>query len=165
MILDEEVLAVILAITVVASVFGIAMVLRPNVVEPFIAIGLLNEHCKIGAYPKYVVPNQTITLCIFIDNYLGKPVYWMVTYKIGDSESIPTNTSPSPRKPLKEWFGVLDNGENTTFLVKVPIYISKDLEGEKRIALIFELWIYNTTSGRWVYSGRWTHLYVEVVKR
>ncbi len=165
MILDEEVFAVILAITIVASVFSIAMVLRPRVVEPFIAIGLLDEHCKIGNYPKYVVPNQTVKLCIFVHNYLGKPVYWRVVYKIGDNSSIPTNTSPSLRRPLAWWSGVLDHNQNTTFVVNVPIEIPKDLGGRKRIALIFELWIYNTSSNRWVYTGRWTHLYVEVVKR
>jgi len=163
--LDEEVLAVVLAITIVASVIGIAMVLKPSNPEPFIAIGLLNEHCRIGAYPRYVAPNQNLTLCIFIDNHLGKPIYWMIIYKVGNSSTIPTNTTPSPAKPLREWRGVLDNNENTTFLVRVPIEIPKPLEGEKRIALIFELWIYNTTSNRWIYSGRWTHLYVEVVKR
>ncbi len=165
MILNEEVFAVILALTIVSSVFGIAMLLRPSTVEPFTAIGLLDENCKIGYYPKYVVPGQNLTLCLFVDNHLGKPMYWKIVYRIGNSSTIPTNTTPSPEPAIEEWRGVLPDKGNTTFKIRIPIAIPKDLANAKRIALIFELWIYSPEQGRWIYSGRWTHLYVEVVRR
>ena len=162
MILDEEVFAVVLALTVVASIFAAVQLLKPSVIEPFVAIGLLNEHCKIGEYPRYVVEGSNVTLCIFVENYMGKPIYYKVVYKIGTSETLPTNTTPSPVKPVMEWRGILAQGENTTFIVKIPVYVPKP--NVTRITLIFELWIYDTKSMRWVYSGRWVDLHVELVK-
>ena len=161
--LDEEVFAVLLAIVVVGSVFAIAQVVRPKVIEPFTAIGLLNEECKIGEYPKEVFVGQNVTLCIFLDNHEGYPLLMKVKYKIGVSEELPTNTTPSPRPTIKEFEAVLDDGENVTMLVKVPITVNEGFVG-KRVALIFELWIYDVDKHEWVYSGRWNHLYVKVLE-
>ena len=160
LILDEEVFAVILAITIVASTVAIAFTLRPETVEPFTALGLLNEECKIGDYPRTVVNGSTIDLCIFVANYMGKPVYYEVLYKIGTSENLPSNTTPSPAEPVDKWIGVLNNKQNTTFKVKIPVYTSTLNTSE--VALIFELWLYDTSTSSWVYSGRWNHLYVNV---
>ena len=159
MILDEEVFAVVMAIIVVGSVFSIAQVLKPDVVEPFTAIGLLNEDCKIGDYPETVVVGENITLCIFVHNYMGYPIYYSVVYKIGTNSTLPSLNMSSPEKPVASWKGFFDHGENTTF--KVIVQVSKP--GEK-IALIFELWIYDPEKDLWTYTGRWVHLYVDAVE-
>ncbi len=161
MMFDDEVLAVLLAIITVASVVGAVQVMRPGVVEPFTAIGLLNQYCRIGDYPRKAIAGENITLCIFVSNYMGKPIYYRVVFKVGTNRTIPSGSTPSPEIPLREWRGVLSHGENTTFIVSVAI--PKWFNGS-RAALIFELWIYNTTIGSWQYTGRWTHLYVDVVK-
>ncbi|MEM0025579.1 MAG: DUF1616 domain-containing protein [Zestosphaera sp.] len=160
LIIDDEVFAVILAVSVVASVIGVVSVVRPEVTEPFTALGLLNEDCRIGYYPKTAANDSTLKLCFFVSNYMGKPVYYKVVYKIGDSETIPTNTTPSPREPVLTWFGVLGNMQNVTELIEVPVYTRKPLPD--KVALIFELWLYDTESTQWVYTGRWTHLYINV---
>ncbi|MEM1696129.1 MAG: hypothetical protein QW764_04870 [Desulfurococcaceae archaeon] len=160
MILDEEVFAVILAVSVVASTVGIALVLRPDVVEPFNAIGLLNENCKIGELPRVALNSTVLRLCIFIANYMGKPVYYRVVYKIGDADTLPTATTPSPESPVAEWFSVLGNKKNTTILVNVPVYTSKPLPAN--VTLIFELWMYDTGLDSWVYTGRWVHLHLNI---
>ena len=162
MILDDEVFAVLMAIVVVASVFTAAQILRPEVVEPFTAIGLLNERCKIGDYPREVILGENITLCIFVTNYMGRPIYYRVVYRIGTNETLPTNTTPSPEPEIMEWRGVLGHGDNATFKVVVPVQYP---EGKRvdRVALIFELWIYDLDNNRWVYTGRWNHLYVKPV--
>jgi len=162
MIIDREVAAVIMALCIVGSVLGIAFVLRSSTLQPFIALALLNSHCVMGPYPRYVVLNTSIRLCIFIDNHLGEPIYWMVIYRIGTQSTLPTNTSPSSAPAIAVWHGILDNGKNITFRVSVPIKLPPSLVNASRIALIFELWIYEPGRG-WVYSGRWTHLYVEVI--
>lgn len=158
----EEVFAVIMAIIVVASVFAAAQVLRPKVIEPFTALGLLNENCVIGYYPREVVVGENVTLCIFVDNHMNEPIYYRVVYRIGTNNTIPTNTTPSPEPEIKEWRGVLNQGENTTFKVVVPIKYSGKTN-TSRVALIFELWIYNVDNNEWVYTGRWNHLYVKLV--
>lgn len=160
MILDEEVFAVIIAISVVASTVGIAVVLRPDVVEPFTAIGLLDENCKIGKYPRTASNDSILRLCVFIANYMGKPVLYQVVYKIGDSETLPTNTTPSLRGRVLALMGVLGNKHNRTMLVDIPVFTDKSLP--TTVALIFELWLYDTNTGTWVYTGRWAHLYLNV---
>ena len=159
MILDDEVLAVILALVVVGSVFASAEVLRPRVTEPFTALGLLNSELKIGDYPRTIVAGQNITLGIFVDNHMGYPIYYRVLFKVGDNETLPSPDNPSPMPVIRYWEGFLDHGENATFKVNITLY----KPGVKK-ALIFELWIYDPESGEWRYTGRWNHLYVDIVE-
>lgn len=159
MILDDEVFAVILALIVVGSVFASAQVLRPRVTEPFTAIGLLNSELKIGDYPKTIVAGYNVTLGLFIDNHMGYPIYYRVYFKIGDNTTLPTANKSSPLKPVKYWEGFLDHGQNATFKIVVSVP-----EPGHRKALIFELWIYDPVNRTWVYTGRWNHLYVDVVE-
>lgn len=161
--LDEEVFAVMLAVIVVASILSIAQILRPEIVEPFSAIGLLGENCKIGDYPDKVFNGENITLCIFLDNHMGYPVYFQVRYKIGSNETLPTNTTPSPQPTIMVFEALLDNKANKTFKISIPVNVSEELVGS-RVALIFELWMYDIDSNEWVYTGRWNHLYVRVLE-
>lgn len=161
MILDEEVFAVLLAIITIASIFAAAQMLRPEVTEPFTALGLLNSECKIGDYPGRVLEGQSIDLCLYVYNHEGRPIYYKVVFKVGTNQTIPSNSTPSPEPPLAEWRGALANDENATF--RVSVTLPSNFDGS-RAALIFELWVYNTTTKSWQYTGRWTHLYVDVVK-
>ncbi len=160
--LNEEVFAVILAIVVIGSVFSIAMILRPENLEPFTAIGLLNEYCKIGDYPKKVFNGNNITLCIFVDNHLDHVALFEIRYKISDQYHIPTNTTPSPNTTLLKWDVLLDKYSNTTFKVVVPVNVS--LINSSRVALVFELWVLDPSTHNWVYTGRWVHLYIWVLE-
>lgn len=160
MILDEEVFAVILALAIISSVIGIAMILRPEIPEPFSAIGLLNENCKIGRYPDSAIVNTSLNLCVSIVNYMGKPVYYKVVYKIGDKTTLPSNTTPSPVMPTQEWFAVLNNKENRSMPISIIVYADEPLP--RTIALIFELWYYDAARSTWVYTGLWVHRYIKV---
>lgn len=160
-VLDEEVFAVVMAIVIVASVLGITQLLRPGVIEPFTAIGLLNSECRIGDYPKEVFEGEELRLCLYLYNHLGRPQLMMVKYKLGSSNVIPTNTTPSPEASLKSFKFLLNHDANITLPVRVPIPFNTGLVG-KDVALIFELWVYDLDSNDWVYSGRWVHLYVKV---
>ncbi|MEM0471709.1 MAG: DUF1616 domain-containing protein [Sulfolobales archaeon] len=162
MLLDDEVLAVILAVVVIASILGVALTLRDYYsVEPFTALGLLDSSCKIGDYPKRVIPGDNVTLCIYVYNHEGKPIYWSVVYKIGSNETLPTQEKPSSQPPIAEWRGVLSHGANETRIIVITI--PKELKIGEKVALIFELWLYDAGRMEWVYSGRWNHLYVSVV--
>jgi uncharacterized membrane protein len=156
---DEEVFAVLLALAVVGSVFSIAVMFRPSVTEPFTALGLLDENCMIGHYPKTIVAGENVTLCIYVFNYNGTPIHYKVVFKLGDRNTIPTNTTPLNMTPIESWEGVLSHNESTTFKVRVNI----NSTGINR-ALIFELWLQNPITGEWFYSGRWVHLYVNVTE-
>ncbi len=58
---------------------------------------------------------------------------------------------------MAEW-GVLDHGLNATRRIEVVV---REVNAT-RVALIFELYTYNTAEGRWEYTGRWVHLYVNI---
>ncbi len=163
MLMDKEVQAVIIALVVVGSVFAAAMILRGNAGEPFDAIGLLNENCVIGEYPSQLTIGENVTLCIFVYNHMDKVEYYKVVYRIGTNETIPSNTTSSPEPMLMEWRFALDNDANTTFKVTVPFNPPEDYWSRDKVALIFELWRYNTSSGLWEYTGKWVHLYVKPV--
>jgi len=120
---------------------------------------LLNEECKIGDYPKIARNNSNLILCIYVANYLGRPGYFKVVYKLTTRETLPTNTTPSPESNLREWRLVLGDNENKTFLVSIPVYT---LRGETRVTLVFELWLYDNPSKEWIYTGRWVHLYINI---
>jgi len=160
MILDEEVFAVILAVSIISSALGVALVLKPENPEPFSALGLLNEECKIGDYPKIAINNSLLRLCIYVANYMGRPTYYKVVYKLAHNETLPSKDSPSPEPAISEWRLVLAHGENKTVLVDVVVY---DAWMRGRVALVFELWTYDSASSSWVYTGVWNHLYIDVV--
>jgi len=162
-ILSDEVFAVILAIMVIGSIFSVVEVIQPRIIEPFISLGLLNEECKIGDYPREVFIGENLTLCLLLYNYMGYPVIMQVKYKIGTNETLPTNTTPSPQPVIMVFEKLLDHNENITLLIQVPIAVNKSYVG-KEIALIFELWIYDVDHGNWVYSGIWDQLYVKVLE-
>lgn len=162
--LDDEVFAVVMAVVVIGSVFAAAQVLAPRNPEPFSAIGLLNQDCVIGDYPTEAYEGDNLSLCLFVDNHLGHAALFRVVYKIGTNTSIPTNESPSPEAPIAEWEFLLEDGGNTTKKVVVPLIADLGGEVSKRVALIFELWYLNPSTGGWEYTGRWVHLYLLVKK-
>ena len=162
MILDEEVFAVLVALTVVASAVGIASIWRPQG-DGFVAIGLSDESCRIGLYPRSATPGSNLTLCVSVFNYLGRPVAYLVYYKVALSTSqLPTNTTPSNVAPLATWVGAVGDRSNRTFLVEVSL--PRDAVVGSKVALVFELWLLDPRSGTWVYSGRWVHAWVQVVE-
>lgn len=159
--LDEEVFAVIIAISVVGSTIAIALVLRPDIVEPFQALGLLNENLVIGDYPKFVYPMQNLTLGIFVYNHRPYPILVQIRYKIGNSTNLPTNTTPSSSPTIKVFEFLVDVKKNVTQRIDIPIIVDRS---SSKVALIFELWMYDTDKREWVYTGIWNHHYVDVLR-
>ena len=56
--------------------------------------------------------------------------------------------------------GVLDHGLNTTR--RIEVVVGEPPVNATRVALVFELYTYNTAEGRWEYTGRWVHLYISI---
>ena len=70
-VLDEEVLAVIVAIVIVASVFAVAQLINSGrVAEPFSELGILGPEMKIGDYPKEAI-SRPVRLLFGIAERLG----------------------------------------------------------------------------------------------
>lgn len=160
-VINDEVFAVILALTVVGSVISAATILRPEVTEPFTSIGLLNKECKIGDYPAYVIPQEDVELCIHLFNYMGYPILAQVRYKIGTAKDLPTNSTPSALSTIKNITVVVPHNTEKLIKARFPIMIDESMIG-KNATLIFELWVYDDGKNEWVYSGEWVHLHVRV---
>lgn len=158
MVLDDEVLAVLTAIVTVACVLAAALSL-PRSVEPFLALGLLGEKGKIGDYPTRVLAGEPVKLHVFVMNHLGKAALLKVVAKLGSRGRIPTNSTPLDAPPIWEYELVLGHGQNAT----IPVQLVLEQDGVN-LALVFELWVYDTTSGTWAYTGRWNHLYINVTR-
>ena len=156
MILDDEVFAVLLAIIVVGSVFAAAQVI-PRHTEPFTAIGLLNAEGKIGDYPRTILVGEPVKLNIFLDNHLGRAALLQVRMKLGGRDHLPSPNESLDSPVILNRTVVLEDGGNTT----IPVVFRLGEPG-RNVALVFELWGYNTTTHRWEYTGRWVHLYVNV---
>lgn len=146
---DPEVSAVILAIIVVVSVFAIAQIIRPKVVEPFSAIGLLGEKGKIGDYPETVIVGDEIKLHIFVDNHMGYSTLYKILVKIDNS----TKESPLQQPPIDKLYVLLENGKNVT----IPYVYEVTENGRYR--LVFELWYYNVKTNNFTYYA-WVHLWL-----
>ena len=155
---DSETFAVIMAVIVVASVFSVAQAI-PRRRVPFDAIALLGPDCRFGDYPRFVVAGEPVTLCVFVANYLGRPAYMQVRVKLGSREALPTNTTPLNAPALLVLEGVLNDGGNFSRRVKLVLN-----ETGVNIALVFELWRYDSERREWVYDGKWAHLYVNVTR-
>lgn len=161
--LNEEVFAAIMALIVVGSAIGIAQVLKPETISPFTAFGLLNEKCEIGDYPAKAFYGENLTLCLLIYNNEGSPLLAQIRYKVGTNDTLPSDTAPSKKKPIKIYEAMLSRGKNITIPIQAPVTPERALIG-KRAALIFELWIYNVDERNWTYTGKWVHLYLEILE-
>ena len=99
--IDEEVAAVIIAITVVAAVLAYSQLLMEGrITEPFSAIGLLGPEMKRGGYPKAVRVDETIDLYLFIDNHEGRTMYYVVKAKLGNKSTTVNSTMPAKARVI-----------------------------------------------------------------
>jgi uncharacterized membrane protein len=159
-IFDEEVLAVMAAITVVATVFAVyQMFYAGRVVEPFSELGLLGPAGKIGDYPKEVVAGSPFLLNVYVGNQEGKAVFYKVLIKAGDKSSVVNASMPLLAKPLMDIRVVL--GHNTSRIIPVNVTL---YEPAFNVRLVFEMWVYNETAREFSYYGRWNHLWINVTK-
>lgn len=157
---SREVQGVVIAVITVASLAGVALTLNMIHHDEFDGMGLLNSECMIGNYPSTVVVPSNVTLCLFIENHRNSAGYYKIVYKITTNKTLPSREKPSPEPVLRSWRLVLPPLRNTTMKVVVPVTGSTVPLSSNKIALVFELWRYDSRVEDWVYTGRWVHLYV-----
>jgi len=151
----EHICAAILAIMLITSAFtAYQFFLGRRISEPFSELGILGPGMKLADYPKEVVAGETVHLYVYVGNHMGKPMYYVVMVKLGDNE---TTVNPAPVQPFMKLERVLLHDENWT----TPINITLTKPGLNQ-RIIFELWIYNETSGQIQYHERWCQIWVNV---
>jgi len=157
-VLDEEVLAVLTAIIIVMTAFAIIQTIYSGrIVEPFSALGLLNENSKIGDYPNQVIAGVPFKLNVFIQNEEGKTMYYKILVKTGNKTSIINSTIPLNAEPILEIRTVLPNNASQIIPVNITLY-----QQATNLRLVFEMWILNETTQTFTYYGRWNQLWLNV---
>ncbi|MEM0261524.1 MAG: DUF1616 domain-containing protein [Nitrososphaerota archaeon] len=155
--LNEEVFAVVVAISVVGSALSIALIL-PRGSEPFTALGLLGEERRIDGYPREVFVGERVRLWLSIANYMGYTALFMVQGKIGygdtPSSGVPLNSTLIIVRRI-----VVCNKCNIT----IPVEVVFDRPWSNQ-TLVFELYIYDANRGIWSYTGRYVFLRLNVVE-
>lgn len=154
--LDEEVVAVVLAVLIVTAVFAVSQAMTAGrVVEPFSELGLLGPGKMIGGYPRVVVAGKPFLLHVYIGNHEGRTVWYRILIKLGN-ESTFVNSTVSAEAPVILWFDrVIPN--NGTWIEPVKLTIPKP---GKRLRIIVEMWTYDGGRDVFVYHGRWNQLWV-----
>ena len=157
---DEEVFAVVLAILVVVGVFSIAQIYYAGkVVEPFSILAVLGPEGKIGGYPSEVHVGEKFKLYLFVRNFEGRVMYYVVYVKLGN-RSVPLNsTRPYPAPVLGRFERVLLHNETWMF----PIYLVINKSG-LNFRVVFELWIYNETIADEQFYQRTCQLWINVTE-
>ncbi len=155
---NEEVLGVVLAIVIVASVFSVAYTYTTtHVIEPFSELGLLGPEGKIGNYPKTVVVGEPVKLYIYVGNHEGKVVWYVIYVKLGDKTTFVNDTVPANATVLKTFDVVLLHDQNVT----LPLILTFTEPGiNKRI--IIELWWVNPDTMQLEYKGVWNQLWINI---
>jgi len=159
-VLDEEVLAVLAAISIVAAIIAVSQAFNAGrVIEPFSELGLLGSGGKIGDYPREVLAGSPFKLNVYVGNHEGKAMYYRILVKVGDKSSVINASIPLSSKPLMDIRVVLGHNMSRIIPVNVTLY-----ESAYNVRLIFEMWFYNETSGGFSYHGRWNQLWLNVTK-
>jgi len=157
-ILDEEVFAVILGVTLLGSALGVALIL-PRSPEAFTALGLLNEEGVIGDYPSRVHVGETVKLHLFLYNHLGYTALFKYQVKEGDGE-VPSEKIPLHDKTiLTQGVILLRHGENVT--IPFTVVFAKPFTNQ---TLVCELYYYNPDSRIWEYTGRFVFIRLNVTE-
>ncbi|MEM2454512.1 MAG: DUF1616 domain-containing protein [Candidatus Bathyarchaeia archaeon] len=155
---DEEVLAVIAAIILVAAVFAAAQAFYTSrVIEPFSELGLLGPAGKIGDYLKEIIAGSPLHLNIYIGNHEGKAIYYRVLVKVGDQSSIINASTPLDAEPIIDIRAVLGHGSSKVIPVDITFY-----KPAINARLVFEMWVYDELTGLFKYHGRWNQLWINV---
>jgi len=156
--LDEEVSAVVLAVLVVAVIFGISQsYFAGRVVEPFSAIALLGPEKKIGDYPREVLVGEEVKLYLYISNFEGKTAYYKVYVKLGNESTTVSNESPAQAPVIATYESILAHQEEK--VMPVSLTIDKPMVNAK---LIFEMWILDEETMQFKYHGRYLQLWLNV---
>jgi len=144
---------VVTILAVLAAVYPIL----PASSEPFSELGVLGPGQRIGGYPTLVAIRQQFTLYVYVGNHEGEANYYQVLVKEGNQATIISNSTDASLPPVLTNSVVLGDNSSTVF----PVILSMSSVGLDQ-RLIFELWMFNSTSSSFGYTGLWNQIWLNV---
>jgi uncharacterized membrane protein len=155
--LDRETSTLVLAVVTILAVFAAVSPLLPSNGERFSELGVLGPGRTIGGYPTTVAVGQQFLLYTYVGNHEGTPSYYQVLVKAGNQTTVISNSTSAAAPLLLTHLLVLSDNSSTTF----PVSFSMPSPGLQQ-RVIFELWIYNTTTSQFAYTGLWNQIWINV---
>jgi uncharacterized membrane protein len=138
---------------VLAAVYPIL----PTNGENFSELGVLGPGQKIAGYPTTVAVGQQFNLYVYVGNHQGEAEYYQVLAKEGNQGTVVSNSTSADLQPVLTNSLVLGDNSSTIF----PVTISMSTAGLNQ-RLIFELWMLNSTTTSFAYTGLWNQIWINV---
>lgn len=155
--MDRETATLALAVVTLLAVFAAVSPLLPSNAERFSVLGLLGPTQQIGGYPSTVVVGHHFLLYAYVGNHEGTVSYYQVQVKAGNQNTAISNTTSASAPLLLTRYVVLADNASAT----LPVTLSMPTAGPNQ-RLIFELWMFNTTTAQFAYTGLWNALWLNV---
>lgn len=155
--MDRDTAVLALAVVAMLGVLAAVYPILPSNGEPFSELGVLGPGQKIGGYPTSVAVGENFTLYVYVGNHEGGPDYYQVLVKEGNQGTVVSNSTAADLPPVSNYSLVLGDNSNATF----PATLSMPTAGLNQ-RLIFELWMFNSTTMTFGYTGLYNQIWVNV---
>ena len=155
--MDRETSGLALAVVTILAVLAAVYPILPANGEQFSELGVLGPGQKIGGYPTLVAVGQSFNLYVYVGNHEGESAYYQVLVKEGNLATAISNSTAANLPPVVNESLILGDNASTTF----PVSLSMNTAGINQ-RLIFELWMLNTTSTSFAYTGLWNQIWLNV---
>lgn len=155
--MDRETASLALAVVAMLAVLAAVYPILPSNSEAFSELGVLGPGQKIGGYPTTLAVGQSFSLYVYVGDHEGAAEYYQVLVKEGNQGTAISNSTAASLPPVLTDSLVLGDNSSTTF----PVTLSMSTAGLNQ-RLIFELWMFNTTSTSFDYTGLWNDLWINV---
>ena len=155
--MDRETAVLALAVVTMLAVLAAVSPILPSYGENFSELGVLGPGQKITGYPTSVAAGQGFTLYMYVGNHQGEAEYYQVLIKEGNQATVVNNATSADLPPVLADSLVLDDNSSAVF----PVNLAMNAPGQNQ-RLIFELWMYNSTTSSFGYTGLWNDLWMNV---
>jgi uncharacterized membrane protein len=155
--LDRETAGLAVAVVTILAVLAAVYPILPANGEQFSELGVLGPGQKIGGYPTSVAVGQSFNLYVYVGDHEGWSAYYQVLAKEGNQATLVTNSTAADLPPVLTRSLILGSNASATF----PVTLSMGTAGKNQ-KLIFELWMLNTTTSSFGYTGLYNQIYLNV---
>jgi len=155
--LDRETGVLALAVVTMLAVLAAVSPILPANGESFSELGILGPGQQIAGYPTTVGVGQQFTLYVYVGNHQGEAEYYQVMTKEGSQATVISNSTSADLPPVLVSPLVLGDNGSTIF----PVNLAMSTAGLNQ-RLIFELWMFNSTTASFGYTGLWNQIWLNV---
>jgi uncharacterized membrane protein len=155
--LDRETGVLALAVVTILAVLAAIYPILPANGENFSELGVLGPGQKIAGYPTSVAVGQQFTLYVYVGDHEGEAAYYQVLVKEGNQATVISNSTSANLLPVLTSSLVLQDNSSSIF----PVSLSMSAAGLNQ-RLIFELWMFNSTTTNFTYTGLYNQIWLNV---